>query len=293
MTASDSNHQSSEPYADRWQALIAGYVLGDLEPDEIAEVQQYLVQNPQAQNEVAALETALNLIPLSLPVEASPPASLHRKLIDSALVTPQQQQIASAAPEVLRQSDSSAPEASFSTGKPRQKWLLLGAIVTTLTTAMLSFQNLQLRNQLQLTNQRVEQLAAVENQLAAAKADVADYQQVLSMLRLPQNRLLTLTGASDFTLASGSVIIAPQRNWAMLTLKGIPTPPVGKAYQLWAIANGEKVYCVEFKPDEAGQVLVEIPVDRWAETPMVSITVEDEGTIPTQTSEMVMNGSVI
>lgn len=88
-------------------------------------------------------------------------------------------------------------------------------------------------------------------------------------------------------------MIAPQKSWAILTLKGLPPPPLGKAYQLWAMANGQKVYCAEFKPDPRGQVLLEIPVENWAGTPMVSITLEDEGTIPAETSEMVINGTVI
>lgn len=285
MTANEQHNQPPESQSDRWQDLIAGYVLGDLSSNEMAEVQQYLANNPEAQHEVTELQATLNLLPLSLPEDAVPPVALNAKLLESAMATPQQAQKAEDVP---------APVVSLQSRKQWQSPLTWGAIAATFAAALLGFQNLQLRNELQFVQQQSERLAAIEAQLATAKADVTEYQEVISMLRLPENRLLALSGASGFTeTSSGSVIIAPQSNWAMLTLQNLPEPPAGKAYQLWAIANGEKVYCVEFKPDETGQVLVEIPVGNWAATPMVSITLEDEGTIPTETSEMVMNGTVI
>ena len=287
MTSQDANpdRNPNNPQSDAFQELIAGYVLGDLSSDEMAEVQQYLASNPQARAEVAELQATLNLLPLSLPDDVSPPATLNARLLDSAATTPQQAQKTEAMP---------APVVSFQSPKQWRSPLTWGAIAATLAAAVLGFQNLQLRNELQFAQQQSERLAAIEAQLATAKADVAEYQEIISMLRLPENRLLALSGSSGFTqTSSGSVVIAPQSNWAMLTLKDLPEPPVGKAYQLWAMANGEKVYCVEFKPDETGQVFVEIPVGNWAGTPMVSITLEDEGTIPTETSEMVMNGAVI
>lgn len=279
----DRNTNNPQPQA--FQELIAGYVLGDLSSEEMVEVQQYLAGNAQARQEVAELQATLNLLPLSLPEDIAPPVALNAKLLNSATAMPQQVKLTSAMP---------APGRNL---RPKARWrspIAWGAIAATLTAAILGFQNIQLRSALQVAQQQSEQIAAIEAQLATAQSDVADYQEVISMLRLPENRLFSLSGASSFTeTSSGSVVIAPQRNWAMLTLKDLPAPPAGKAYQLWAVANGEKVYCVEFKPDETGQVLVEIPVGNWAGTPMVSITIEDEGTIPTETSEMVMNGIVI
>ncbi len=296
MTSQDANpdRNANNPQSNAFQELIAGYVLGDLSSDEMAEVQQYLASNPQARTEVAELQATLNLLPLSLPEDVAPRRALNTKLLEAAAETPQRAQKNEAVP---------APVVGF---QSRQQWhapvtggaitkTVCFAIAATIAAAVLGFQNLQLRNQLQFAQQQSEErLVAIETQLASAKSDVAEYQEVISILRLPENRLLSLSAASGFTeTSSGSVVIAPQRSWAMLALKDLPDPPAGKAYQLWAVVNGEKIYCVEFKPDETGQVLVEIPVGNWAGTPMVSITLEDEGTIPTQTSEMVMNGAVI
>lgn len=294
----DDNLDPSPPEfeAERCQELIAGYVLGDLSSDEMAEVQAYLSNQPEAQAEVAELQATLNLLPLSLPEEAVPPVGLETRLLQSAAAMPQasSSKKAAAAGSTPVAEAQVSPVVRASVRSPLLSWISWGAIAATTAATILGWQNLQLRSTLQLAQQRNERLASLQEQLIAAQADVAEYQEMISMLRLPENRLLALSGAAGFTeTSSGSVVIAPQRNWAVLTLKDLPDPPAGKAYQLWAMANGEKVYCVEFKPDQTGEVLVKIPVGNWAGTPMVSITLEDEGTIPTETSEMVMNGTVI
>ncbi len=301
-----SNYDPNDPAFEGWQELLAGYVLGDLSSAEMTQVQQYLAKTPAAQAEVAELQAALNLLPLSLPEDVAPPIALQAQLLQAAVGIPQEGQRVEAVPGeeidgVSMQVDGRQPRAVPWGGLGRSPRRIYLALAAATAAALLGWQNLQLRNQLQLAQQALQfaqqrsaQLEQIETQLASAKASVAEYQEIITMLRLPENRLLALSGASGFTeTSSGSVVIAPERNWAMLTLQGLPKPPDGKAYQLWAMADGKKVYCIEFKPDQTGQVLVKIPVDNWAGTPMVSITLEEEGTIPSEASEMVMNGAVI
>ena len=52
--------------AGEWDELLAGYVLGDLSPEEIVKVKEHLAQNPELRTEIANLETTLSLLPLSL-----------------------------------------------------------------------------------------------------------------------------------------------------------------------------------------------------------------------------------
>lgn len=305
------------PPPEYWQLLLAGYVLGDLSSEEGSEVQQYLAAHPEAERAVAKLQATLNLLPLSLPEAALPPAGLQAQLLRVAAKTPQQlcpqEEAQTGAEEVAMELPGQSPPRSplplpsspqtQQRPKPPQRFPWAWAALAAATAiALLGWQNIRLHNDLQfaqqnlqLAQQRLERLAAIEAQLASAQGDLVQYQALIALLRLPENRLLTLSGTPSFSeTSSGSIVIAPRKNWAILTIKDLPKPPPGKAYQLWAMAGGQKVYCVEFKPDAAGEVLVEIPVvGSWATTPTVSITLEDEGTIPTQTSEMVMNGMVI
>lgn len=64
------------------QLLIAGYVLGDLSPEEQASFEQLLAQNPQIAAEVAHMQTALETA--YAPPEVAPPAHLRSAILTQA-----------------------------------------------------------------------------------------------------------------------------------------------------------------------------------------------------------------
>lgn len=61
------------------QLLIAGYVLGDLDPEEAAEFEQLLIDHPEILEEVERTQKALELT--YAPSEVSPPARLRSTLM--------------------------------------------------------------------------------------------------------------------------------------------------------------------------------------------------------------------
>lgn len=293
----------------RWQELLAGYVLGDLSSEEMEQVQQYLVQHPEAQTEVEELRATLNLLPLSLPEDEGPPETVRSRLRQSAAATVSEPDAAAkssplspvSSPAVSSASVLSASVPSlddYRTRKRLERWknwgLGLGSVAAASVIGFLSLQNHQLHEELMLTRRQNEAvLATVRAQLGDAELERDRYQEMIAMLRQPNNRLLPISGSGYMEVSSGSLVIAPRKNWSVLTLQNLPDPPKGKAYQLWAMADGRKVYCVEFLPDAEGKVLVEVPVDQWGNTPMVAITLEDAGTIPTEASEVIMDSPTI
>ncbi len=259
------------------------------------------------------LQDTLNLLPLSLP-ETSPPADLRARVWRSAQQTGQvQRNVTELVTPELVTPELVTPESVKPSSKPigvmgirprsqhhwHSWWLGLGGIAAASAIVILGFQNYRLQQDLRLVNhQNAAVLQSVQAQLEAAEEDRDRYQSMMTMLRQPNNRLLPMSGTSIrpngySEASSGSLVIAPHKNWAVLSLQNLPTPPPRKAYQLWAVVNGKKVYCTEFKPDVDGKVLVEIPAGEWSGTPMVVITLEEEGTIPNQTSTMVMNSPSI
>lgn len=68
--------------SERLQLLIAGYVLGDLDPDEAAEFEQLLLNNPAILDEVAQLQKVLELS-YGVP-DVPPPASLRAAILHPA-----------------------------------------------------------------------------------------------------------------------------------------------------------------------------------------------------------------
>jgi anti-sigma-K factor RskA len=70
--------------SDQLEQLIAGYVLGDLSPEEAAEFERLLAENPAIATEIAQMQTALELA--YAPPELSPPSSLRSAILEQAFL---------------------------------------------------------------------------------------------------------------------------------------------------------------------------------------------------------------
>ncbi|WP_235927020.1 anti-sigma factor [Gloeocapsopsis dulcis] len=67
--------------SEQLQLLIAGYVLGDLSPEEIEEFEQLLANNPAIAQEVAQMQKALEMT--YAPPEVAPPSHLRAAILDA------------------------------------------------------------------------------------------------------------------------------------------------------------------------------------------------------------------
>lgn len=238
---------------EQWESLLAGYVLGDLSPEEVVRVKQYLATAPELADEVNRLQATLALLPLSLP-PTKPPQSLRQHLLQAA-------QSASAKPAPIAQR------------KLRVGIGVIGSAAAFLVAG------------LGWSNYRLHQ------QLADVQAELSRYQEAIALLRQPNNRLLTLKGTSPTLSSSGSLVIAPQKQAAVLTLQNLASLPPGKVYRLWAFVDNRKVDCAEFKPNSKGKVFLQLPLDNWAGATSVVVTIEPSQETPDPTGEMVMTGS--
>ena len=53
-------------YPCEWEELLAGYVLGDLEPEEVTEMHQLIAEHPEIVTEIDYLQDTLTMLPLGL-----------------------------------------------------------------------------------------------------------------------------------------------------------------------------------------------------------------------------------
>jgi hypothetical protein len=256
-----------------WEALITGYVLGDLTPEEATLVKQYLETYPQLAAEVESLQATLALFPLSLP-ETKPPEKLRSQILQAAqkdLLT-----------TVETPSISSLPSP-----KP---WLKIAGITAVGLIASLGFLNYRLHQKLataetDLSNYRLKA------ELSKTQQELSRYQEALSVLRQPNNRLLALKSITPDISSSGSLVIAPNSEAAILTLKNLPDLPENKVYRLWAFVDGKKIKCAKFNPDSQGKVLQKIPLQQWGNTTEVFVTIESKDGFDLPVGETVMKGS--
>lgn len=251
-----------------WEELLAGYVLGDLSPEEVEEVNRLLISHPELFAEINSLQETLALIPMSLP-ESSPSSDLRSKLLVQIDMQPQDR----GRIELASNAIAISPRQKW-IWSPLSKWLaIVSGVVATVAVG------------LGLDSYRVRQ------ELASARSDLNQYRNVVAILRQPDNRLLSLKGMGATPTASGSITIAPSSQTATIAIQNLPPLPKGKVYRLWAIVDGKKVECAEFVPDLQGKVLVQVPLDRFlSKTGTVAITVEPAQRNPQSTGEMVMQG---
>jgi anti-sigma-K factor RskA len=241
------------------QELLASYVLGDLTSEEVALVNQLLETHPELKLEVNRLQNSLALLPLALP-ETTPPESLHAEILQAASVNHSHSRV-SPSHRIWR--------------KPQIWVTVLGSVAASVIIS------------LSLYSYRLQQ------QIATIEAELSHYRETIALLPQPNNRLVTFTGTDLTPIASGSLVIVPQSDTALLTLKNLSPLPQDKIYRLWAVVDNQKIYCGEFKPDSQGNVLIKLPLDEFmTNSSQAFITIEPLTKIPQPTGETVMKSSI-
>lgn len=242
--------------------LLAGYVLGDLSPEEMAAVEQQLRDDPDLAAELEQLQTTMSWLAVETPAIAPPPGGRDRLL---AQVTPPVP-----APTPASRPATGGQVLPFRFGA--RDWLTAAAAIA---LAVLGFSNFQM-----------------QQRLASVEQEFEDYQEAIALLQQPQNRLLSIQAVSDTMSATGtgSLVIAPERDAAILTLQNMEPPPDGMVYRMWAYVDGEKVDCTDFMPDASGQVFLQFPLEGWENTSSVVVNIEPEASEQPDDGEMILMG---
>ena len=233
------------------QELLASYVLGDLIPEEVAEVNKILEDNPELISEVNKFQETLALLPFALP-EAQPPTALSSQILQAA-------------------TESTIPQNISNRNSKKSLWQAIAATIATSIIVTLGLYNYRL-----------------QQQVAAIRGKVLRYQDAIALLHQTNISLISLEGTKVNSQASGSFAIAPIGK-AVLTVQNLPQLPENRVYRLWAVAKGKKIDCGDFKVNQKGKVLVELPVDNSiGSISSALVTVEPLEPVEQPTGEIVM-----
>ena len=223
---------NNNPRSHNLEEILAGYVLGDLDEEELIWFNRQLVANPQLREQVSQLESTLNLMPYGLP-EDVPQNNLRS--------------------QILAQAQPKQPSTTY-----RWSWIL--SAITAAGALLLGFNNFSLRQQIAVTEDRLEQ-----------------QQELISLLRQPNNRLVSFTADNNNIKASGSLFISPESNTAVLALKNLDSLSGNQVYRLWAISQGKKIGCSNFTPNAQGEVHLNLSSDDVIfNASSISVTIEPE-----------------
>ena len=233
------------------QLLMAGYVLGDLDPDEAAEFEQLLQEHPAIADEVTQLQAALELS-CGLP-DLEPPSHLRSAILDAHADHAQQPDLTPL---------TAVPDRAAR--KPRRSpffWSRALNLAAAALIVVLGVNNYRLRQTLQASQTETQRLAALNYSLKSTE---------------PTNP------------ASATVAVNPNSLEAVLTVKDLPPLPPGKVYVLWTLLKQDAPYTTDskgailtqaFNVDAQGKVaqpiVVPIVFRSEAFVSKVAVTIED------------------
>ena len=253
-------------HPERLEELIAGYVLGNLTPEEAEELNQLLTEHPELSREVNRLQDVLELMPYALPA-VEPPQHLRSTILQTIdtnrLVAPS---------PITTARQNSFPRRRLQS--PLLWSSILGSMAALLALAF-GLDNYRLREQL-TTNQ----------------AQVARQKDVIAMLQQPNTQLVSLRGMDRASAASGNIVVTPGEPKAVLILQNLPVLPKGQFYQLWSVVDDEKIPWGQFDANKQGTVFVKLPLLSSSKITALVVTVEAVPTPKSPTGPMVMTSNL-
>jgi len=169
---------------------------------------------------------------------------------------------------------------------PRNVWTslgTLGTIAATLAFVALIISLIALWQQNRATQRELARLSAEMQQTKA----LLDHQRAaLQLLTSPDAHMAKLAG-TNVAPGAHAMLAYDQDGRAMLMAKGLPPAPKGMAYQLWYIKDDKKMPGKVFRPDAAGNGILEDQIPALARDRAVfAITLEPESGVQVPTGSI-------
>ena len=257
---------------DAWAEQADVYALGALDSTELAQFEAHLATGcATCAERIRETREALTLLPRSLPTVAPPPALRARVLASIAAERP-----AAGAPVALQ------AERRRGRGLWWAGWAGLAAAAALL---------LVVNTQLSKTRQEVRTL---EDRLATLQTELAQREETLRFLSDPNVRYVSLAGLKPTPEASAWLLWNATTRQGLLLARGLPAPPAGHAYELWALAGARPVPAGVFGVDPSGRALLrlpQLPADQSFDA--FAVTLEPAGGVPAPTGPMHLHGKVL
>ncbi len=213
--------------------ILEAYVMGALPPNEMREVADNVAQYPELAAEVAAIEAAL------VEYSAGPlPDGLEDKIWEAIQMTKANAGLAdTAATAPAGRTISFQPEYR----RPRQ-WQLAAAVAGLAASVALNIYLWSLGNRNTAESaalaSRMDSLATQQKQLAL---QVDKYQKAKEMMADTAMQTIVMHTVLKGHPMAATLFWSKERAVAYVSVDGLPSPPPGMQYQLWAIMDGKPV----------------------------------------------------
>jgi anti-sigma-K factor RskA len=257
---------------DAWTEQADIYALGALDKEELAQFEVHLATGCRTCAErIRETREALTLLPRSLPAVV-PPSALRARVLEGIAA----ERPAAGEPIPLR------PERHRGRALWWAGWAGLAA-----AAALLVVVNAELSK----TRQEVR---ALEGRLATLQTELAQREETLRFLSDRNVRYVSLAGLKPTPEASAWLLWNAATRQGLLLARGLPTPPPGHIYELWALAGAQPVPAGVFDVDPGGRAMLRLPplpADRTFDA--FAVTLEPVPGVPAPTGPMHLHGKLL
>lgn len=261
--------------------ILELYVLGDVSPEERAQVELMAATHPAVKAELIEVEKALEIYADENAVQ---PSEQHRtKTLNSILINLADD---STFDEIRKQPEAKVVQLNTRTTGNFYKYAFAASVAMLIGSLVALY---SVYNKLQSSNQ----------QLLVLNAQNQKYSQVInhmgeeiSVFRDPSFKLLTLKGTDKMPTAKMTVAWSPVKKKVMIDMVGMELPKndANHQYQLWALVNGKPVDLGVFDKAVADSVDM-VPMKPVALASAFAVTLEPRGgSVNPTMSEMMVIG---
>jgi anti-sigma-K factor RskA len=263
---------------DQFAEQAAAYALGALEPAERAFFEAHLANCALCAADVRALAPVAGALALTLPSAEPSPAVRDRLL-------------AGLAPATGARTGTVVPMRT-ATRSDRGPWALAASVALAVLAGGYA---VQLRARVTTLEARLREttLRADTNErlVADARGSAAEAQRTVLVLAAPDLARIDLAGQPVAPRASARAFWSRSRG-LVFTASNLPSPPPGRAYQLWVLtAQPAPISAGMLKLDANGRAtaMIDTPPDLPTPTAM-AVTLEPEAGVPAPTGDKYLVG---
>lgn len=252
--------------------LAAAYALGGLEGEDLARFEALLeAGDPDA---VRALrECGDTLVGLATAAPEPPPPGVKAALMERIAAAP-----------AARPSARSEAVRALPRRRPRALWpvVLSGAMAAGLAAVVVGWS---------VSSTYEKRLDALARDAEQLRAELRGQQAVIAILRDPATQVVALAGLRPAPAARARMVWHAKAG-GVFVATGLPAPPEGKAYQLWAIAGGNApVSAGVFTVDASGTGSLAVrPLPGISTVNAFAVTLEPAGGLPAPSGDMYLLG---
>ncbi len=226
------------------------YVIGQLSPREMREVEEMAAKHPEIKTELVAIEQTLEAY--SLKNQAAPAPSTFEKITAEIQTKP-------------------IDQAPISKGLPLWLGALLGLLALLLAIVLFMLWN----NNKQLEIEKAVMSVALAECETAAEGLQEEAARPMALLRLNGTQTILLEGTEVAPASQAAVYFNPLSQKSYLDPFQLPNPDAGQQYQLWALIDGVPTDMGVFDSAAGGDSFIEVPYIANADA--FAITLEPTG----------------